>query len=75
MKYGIVVCSTNCVDYLKSTIENIKYSLRVDKTAIKNYGYGHREYSYSLRPELDVTEELREELTNRYHKLIGVLRW
>ena len=35
----------------------------------------HRPHSSSFRPELDVTEELEEELTNRYQKLIGVLRW
>ena len=29
----------------------------------------------SFRPELDVTEEMGEELTNRYQQLIGVLRW
>ena len=33
-----VVCSTNCVDYLKSAIVNLNNSLVVDKTAIKNYG-------------------------------------
>ena len=32
-------------------------------------------YSSSFRPELDVTEELGEELTNRYQKIIGVLKW
>ena len=43
--------------------------------ALKNYGDGNRPYSSSFGPELDVTEELGEELTNRYHQLIGVLRW
>ena len=31
--------------------------------------------SLSFRPELDYTEELGEELTNRYQQIIGVLRW
>ena len=70
-----VVWSTNCVNYLKSAIENVDNSLGVDKTTTKNYGDGHRPYSSIFKPELDVTEEMVEELTNRYQKLIGVLRW
>ena len=56
--YGRVVWFTNCVDYLKSAIENVDNSLGVDKTALKNYGYWHRPYSSRFRPELYVTEEL-----------------
>ena len=41
----------------------------------KNYIYGHSSYSSRFSPELYVTEELVDELTNRYQKLIGVLRW
>ena len=47
----------------------------MDNKALNNYGDGHRPYSFSFRPELDVTEELGEELNNRYQHLIGVLRW
>ena len=72
---GKVVWSTNCVDYLKGSIENVDNSLEVDKSELKNDGDGHMPYSSRLRPELDVTEELGEELTNRYQKLIGVLIW
>ena len=50
-----VVWSTNCVDYLKSAIKNVDNSLGVDKTALKNDGDGHRPYSSSFMPELDVT--------------------
>ena len=75
LKYGQVLWSTNCVDYSNSAIENVDNSLGVDKMALKNDGDGHRPYSSSFRPELYVTEELGEEMTNRYHKLIGVLRW
>ena len=74
MKYGQVVWSTNFVDYLKSAIENFDDSLGVDKTALNNYGDRHRPYSFRFRPELDVTEEMGEELTNSYQQLIGVLR-
>ena len=58
LKDGRVIWSTNCVDYLNSAIENFDNILGVDKTALKNYGYGHRPYSSSFRPELDVTEKL-----------------
>ena len=49
-KDGQVVCSSKCVDYLKRAIENADNSLGVDKTAIKNYGDGHRPYSSRFRP-------------------------
>ena len=57
-KYGRVVCSTNCVDYLNREIENFDNSLGVDKTALKNYVDGRKSYSSIFRPVLDVTEEL-----------------
>ena len=38
---GQVIWSTNCVDYLKSAIENVNNALGLDKTALKNYGDGH----------------------------------
>ena len=66
LKDGRVVWSTNCVDYLKSAIENVDNLLGVDKTALNNCVDWHGP---------DVTEELGEELTNRYQQLIGVLRW
>ena len=75
MEDGRFVWPTNCVGYLKSEIDNVNNSLGVDKSVLKNYGNGGRPYSSSYRPELDVTEELGEELTNRYHKIIGVMRW
>ena len=75
LKYGRVVWSTNCVDYLKSAIDNVYDSLGVDTTALNNYGDDHRPYSSSFSLELYITEELREELTKRYQQLIGVLRW
>ena len=74
MKNGLIVWSTNCVDYLNSAIDNVDDSLGVDKMALNNDGDGQRTYSSMLRPKLDITEELGEELNNRYQQLIGVLR-
>ena len=70
LKNGRVVWSTNCVDYLMSAIENVENSLEIDKTDLKNDGDGNRPYSSIFRPGLDVTEELGEELKNRYQQLI-----
>ena len=75
MKDGRIVWYTNGVDYLKNAIENVDNSFGVDNTALNNDGDGHRPYSSIFSPELDVTEELGEKLTNRYQQLIGVLRW
>ena len=60
LKDGQFVWSTNCVDYLKSAIDNVDNSLGVDNMALNNYGDGNRPYSSSFRPEIDVTEELVE---------------
>ena len=75
LKDGQVVWSTNFVGFLKSAIENVDNSLGVDRTVLKNYGDGNRPYLSSFRPELYVTQELGEEITNRYQQLIGVLIW
>ena len=75
LKDGRVVLSTNFFYYLQSAIEFFDNSLGVDKTVLKNYVYGHRSYSSRFRPELYVTKELGQELTNSYQKLIGVLMW
>ena len=70
----LFVWSTNYADNLNIKIENVNNSIGMDKTEIKNYGDGHRPYSSSFRSEVYITEELVEELTNRYQKLIGLLR-
>ena len=72
---GKVVWSTNSVGFLKGKIEIFDNLLGLDKTVLNNYGDGHMSYSSIFRPELDVTEELGEEPTDRYHKVIGVMRW
>ena len=56
LKDGKVVWYTNCAYYLKIAIENVDNSFGVDKTALKNYGYGHSPYSSRFRTELYVAE-------------------
>ena len=46
----ITIYATNYVDYLKSAIKNVDNSLGIDKTALNNYGDGHRPYSYRFSP-------------------------
>ena len=75
LKYGRVVCSTNCVDYLKNAIENVDNSFGVDKTALNNDGDGHSPYPYRFRPESDVTEELHKCIKSLYALVCGLLRW
>ena len=75
LKYGQVVWSTNCVDYLKSAIENFDNSLGVDKTELKNFGDGHSPELSIFRSELYDNEELGDGLTNKYQQLIEVMRW
>ena len=50
LKGGQVVCSTNCVDYLKSATKNVDNLLGVDKTALKNYVDGDKPYLFIFRP-------------------------
>ena len=51
-----VVYSTNCVDYLKSAIENVDNSLGVYNTTLNSNVDSHRQYSSSFRTELYFTE-------------------
>ena len=50
LEYEWVVWSTRCVDYLKSSVDNINNVLGVDKTELNNDGDGHRPYSSSFKP-------------------------
>ena len=44
LMYGIVVWCTNFVGFLKGAFVNVDNSLGVDKTELKNYGYGNSPY-------------------------------
>ena len=56
-------------------INNVYSILEGKKSALKSFRDEHCTHPSSYRQELDVTDELYEELTNRFQKLIGVLRW
>ena len=44
LKYGQVVWSTNCIDYLNRSIDNVYNSIGVDNTELNNYEDRHRPY-------------------------------
>lgn len=72
---GSTSWSMTCVDYLRGAIENVNNMLKEQGSALKNVGDGKRPYPSSYRPELDVTNELNDQLANRFQQLIGILRW
>ena len=49
--------------------------LEVNNASLKSFRDEHCPYFSSYRPELEVTNELYEEFTKRFQKIIGVLRW
>ena len=63
-----------CVDYLKDATENVVKTLHESGTSLKKIGDGRWTYPSSYRTKLYVTLELDDEITNRYQKLIGILR-
>ena len=64
-----------CVEYLRGAIKNVGLIVEGNKAALKYFSYGHRPYSSSQSPELDVTNELYTESINRFQQIIGFIRW
>ena len=67
--------SMTCVEYLCGDIKNVDSILEGKNAALEFFRDGHCLYPSSYRPELEVTNELDEEFTNRFQYLIGVLSW
>ena len=59
-----------CVEYLHGAIKNVDSILEGNKADLKSFGGIHRPYPSLYRPYLDVSNELDEELTNRFQQLI-----
>ena len=72
---GRTVWSMTCFEYICGAINNVDLMLKGNKADLKSFGGGHDPYPSSYRPELDVTDDLDAELTNRFKQLVGVLRW
>ena len=71
---GHSVWSMDGKDYVANAVRIVKDMLAVDGTGLSSKG-SDRPMPITYRPELDVSPELEEPLTGRYHQLIGILRW
>jgi len=72
---GSVAWSLSCYDYLINAIKQVKDELSQRDLTLKQFGTGLRPYPACYRPEVDVTQVLDAERTNRFQQLIGILRW
>jgi len=60
---------------LTNAVQQVKDELAKVNLTLKQFGTGLRPYPSNYRPEMDVTQVLDEEKTNRFQQLIGILRW
>jgi len=72
---GSVAWSLSCYDYLINAIQQVKDELSQRDLTLKQFGTGLRPYPACYRPEVDITQVLDAERTNRFQQLIGILRW
>jgi len=72
---GSVAWSLSCYDYLNNALKQVQDELSERNLSLKQSETGLRPHPSSYRPEVDVTQVLDEEKTNRFHHLIGILRW
>ena len=62
-------------DYVKADCSNFVTMLEKDGLKLETGRQSERPYHEKYRPEVDLTDEVNEKLTNRYQQLIGILRW
>ena len=62
-------------DYLKVACSNVVTMLEKDGLKLATGRQSKRPYHEKYRPEVDLTDEVNKQLTNRYQQLIGILRW
>jgi len=74
-KDGSVTWIFSCYDYLNDADKQVQEQLSERNLSLKQFGTGLRPYPSSYRSEVDVTQVLDEEKTNRFQQLIGILRW
>jgi len=61
-----VASSLSCYDYLTNAIQQIKDELSQRDLTLKQFGTGLRPYPACYRPEIDVTQVLDAQGTNRF---------
>ena len=72
---GSVAWSLSCYDYLINAIKQVEDELSQKDLTLKKFGTGLRPYPACYKPEVDVSQVLDAERTNRFQQLIGILRW
>ena len=72
---GSVAWSLSCYDYLTNAIQQVEDELSQRDLTLNKFGTGLRPYLACYKPEVDVTQVLDAERTNRFQQLIGIPRW
>ena len=62
-------------DYVKAACANVVTMIEKDGLKLTTGRQAERPYHENYRPEVDLTDEANEQLTNRHQQLIGILRW
>ena len=62
-------------DYVKAACAKVVTVLEKDGLKLATGRQAERPYYEKYRPEVDLTDEVNEQFTNRYQQLIGILRW
>ena len=62
-------------DYVKAACANVFTMLEKDGLKLATERQSERPYHEKYRPEVDLTDEINKQFTNRYQQLIGILRW
>ena len=62
-------------DYLKAACANVVTMIEKDGLKLTTGRQAERPCHENYRPEVDLTDEVNEQLTNRHQQLIGILRW
>lgn len=72
---GTTCWYTSAEDYLSGALVNIKDALRQEGLVLATGRSTERPYPEKYRPEVDITDELGDELANKFQQHIGILRW
>ena len=62
-------------DYVKAACANVITMLEKDGLKLATRRQAEQPYHEKYRPEVDVTDEVNGQLTNKYQQFIAILRW
>jgi hypothetical protein len=72
---GRIVWAMSGREYVQNAVKIVKEMLADEGLALKTGKLADRPMAKTYHPELDVTRELDQSESGRYHQLIGMLRW